>query len=53
MKACLAEQVCAVIGNRVRTLPWDQILADVQPFLEPGADTQLLTRENVLQVLKG
>jgi hypothetical protein len=41
-----------IIGDRVRTLTWDQLLADVGPFLEPGTDTELLTQENVLQVLK-
>ena len=30
---------------------WDQVVADVRPFLEPSADLDLLTRENVLRVL--
>lgn len=39
------------VGQRLRTLAWDQLVADVQPFLEPGADARLLTLENIMQVL--
>jgi hypothetical protein len=39
------------VRNRLQTLTWDQVVADVRPFLEPGADLALLTRENVMQVL--
>lgn len=41
-----------VVGRRLRTLHWDRVLADVLPFLEPGVETGLLTRENVIQVLE-
>lgn len=41
------------LRGRLRTLPWDRLVADVRPFLEPGADVSLLTRANVMRVLAG
>lgn len=46
-----AETWREAVGERLRTLAWDQLAADVQPFLEPGADARLLTLENVMQVV--
>jgi len=40
-----------VVRERLRALAWDQVAADVRPFLEPGADPDLLTLENLLRVL--
>jgi hypothetical protein len=40
-----------LVRNRLQTLAWDQVVADVRPFLEPSADLDLLTLENVTQVL--
>lgn len=40
-----------VVRGRLRASSWGRVVADVQPFLEPGADSALLTRENVMQVL--
>ncbi|TEU11307.1 MAG: nucleotidyl transferase AbiEii/AbiGii toxin family protein [Anaerolineales bacterium] len=40
-----------MVRNRVQTLAWDQVVADVRPFLEPSANLDLLTLENVTQVL--
>jgi len=40
-----------VMRNRLRQLDWNKVVADVRPFLEPGADSSLLTRDNVLRVL--
>jgi len=39
-----------VIRNRLPTMGWEQIVADVAPFLEPGTDLDLLTLENILRV---
>lgn len=40
-----------MVRNRLERLVWDQVAADVRPFLDPSADLDLLTRENVLRVL--
>jgi hypothetical protein len=32
-------------------ISWDDAVADARPFLEPGADAALLTRENLLGLL--
>lgn len=42
-----------VVRSRLQTLAWDRLVADVRPFLEPGTDSGLLTRENVMRVLGG
>ncbi|OIO91647.1 MAG: hypothetical protein AUK03_10835 [Anaerolineae bacterium CG2_30_64_16] len=39
------------VRERLRTLAWDQVAADVRPFLEPGANPGLLTLDNLLRVL--
>ena len=39
------------VRERLDHLSWDQVQADVSPFLEPGADAGLLTLDNVLRVL--
>jgi len=39
------------VRRRLQTIAWGQVMADVRPFLEPGADSTLLTRENLLRVL--
>jgi hypothetical protein len=41
-----------VVHERLDHLSWDQVQADVSPFLEPGADAGLLTFENVARLLK-
>jgi predicted nucleotidyltransferase component of viral defense system len=41
-----------LIRGRLETAAWDQVVNDVRPFLEPGAHLELLTRENVLRVLR-
>jgi hypothetical protein len=41
-----------VVRQRVAALPWDQVVADVHPFLEPAADVHLLTRETLLDLLR-
>lgn len=40
-----------IVRARLRTLAWDNVVADVRPFLDPSADVNLLTFENVMRVL--
>ncbi len=42
----------AVIHQRVATLHWEQVVNDVRPFLDPSFDMALLTRENMLLLLR-
>jgi len=39
------------VRTRLQTMAWDRVVADVRPFLEPSADPDLLTLDNVLRVL--
>lgn len=39
------------VRNRLQTMAWDRVVADVRPFLEPSANLDLLTLENVMHVL--
>jgi hypothetical protein len=49
---CLTEENWRrAVRDRLRGAEWDRVVADVRPFLEPSADVDLLTLENVLQVL--
>ena len=41
-----------MVRDQLLTLDWVQVVADVRPFLEPAADLNLLTPENVQQVLE-
>jgi hypothetical protein len=41
----------SVVRDRLQALAWDQVVSDVRPFLEPSADLDLLTLENVARVL--
>jgi hypothetical protein len=40
------------VRQRIETIDWERALPDVLPFLEPGTDPDLLTKENLLQVLE-
>jgi hypothetical protein len=40
-----------MVRNRLQTLAWERLAADVRPFLEPGANLDLLTLENLVRVL--
>jgi hypothetical protein len=42
----------AIVRNRLEAADWDQVVADVRPFLEPAADPGILQVENVLRVLQ-
>ena len=41
-----------VVRNRLQTLTWEQVVADVSPFLGSSADLALLTLKNVMRVLE-
>lgn len=41
----------AAVRARLQTLHWDQLRADVSPFLERSTELQLLTLENLLSVV--
>jgi len=41
----------AMVRRRLQAVPWERIVADVRPFLSPGADLALLTPENLMRVL--
>lgn len=46
-----AENWRSVVRERVNALPWEQVVADVRPFLERDSDLELLTRQNLLRLL--
>jgi len=39
------------LRTRLQELDWDRAVSDVRPFLEPGANIELLTLENLLTLL--
>jgi len=41
-----------VLHERLQRLDWDRVVDDVRPLLEPGANPDLLTRENVMRTLE-
>ncbi|HNS50550.1 MAG TPA: nucleotidyl transferase AbiEii/AbiGii toxin family protein [Anaerolineae bacterium] len=40
------------VRRRLDAVAWEELVADVRPFLESSADPALLTRENVLRLLR-
>ncbi len=40
-----------VVLDRVSALDWGEVIRDVEPFVEPGADLALLTKENLARLL--
>ncbi len=40
-----------IVRGRLGTVDWDRLKADVGPFLEPGAETDLMSRESMELVL--
>lgn len=40
------------VSGRVREINWDRVEDDVSPFLGPGADTTILTKANLLRLLR-
>ena len=47
-----AENWRPLVAQRVETLEWNHVVADVEPFLERSADLALLTRENLTALLR-
>lgn len=43
----------AVVRGRLQTVAWDRVADDVRPFLEPEANPDLLTLENLRRLLEG
>ena len=41
-----------MVRDRLQTLVWERVVADVRPFLEPGVNPGLLTPENMMRVLE-
>lgn len=41
-----------ILRNRLLQLNWDRVLDDVRPLLDPGADQDLLTLDNVMRTLE-
>ena len=41
------------VHRRLQDVAWEQVVADVSPFLEPTADPGLLTQENLVRLLIG
>ena len=41
------------VRQRLLALKWERIVEDVRPFLEPAANPNLLTRQNLLRLLEG
>ena len=41
------------VGSRLQDLAWDQVLADVRPFLEMNEDAEILTIKNSMRLLDG
>lgn len=39
------------VGEKLEAVSWDRVADDVSPFLGPGADPSIVTRENVLRLL--
>jgi predicted nucleotidyltransferase component of viral defense system len=41
-----------IVRHRLRTVNWEQVVADVRPFLEPGVDPGIMKLENLMRVLE-
>jgi hypothetical protein len=41
----------SAVRERLLALDWDKAVADVRPFLEPGADPGILSRENLVGLI--
>lgn len=50
-EALTAENWRDVVRRRIQNANWARLLEDVRPFLEPGANPRLLTRENLWRLL--
>ncbi len=41
-----------MVRHRLQAVDWEQVVADVSPFLEPAADPGILRLENLMRVLE-
>jgi predicted nucleotidyltransferase component of viral defense system len=41
-----------IVQDRLKVVDWQQVVADVRPFLEPAADPTILQLENLMRVLE-
>jgi predicted nucleotidyltransferase component of viral defense system len=41
-----------IVRDRLQAVDWEQVVADVRPFLEPAADPGILQLENLMRVLQ-
>jgi hypothetical protein len=41
-----------MVRHRLQAVDWEQVVADVSPFLEPAADPGILKLENLMRVLE-
>ncbi len=41
-----------IVGHRLETVDWEQVVSDVRPFLAPPADPGILKLQNLLRVLE-
>jgi len=41
-----------LVSDRLATLSFERLSADVEPFLEPGADADALTAANLMRLLQ-
>jgi hypothetical protein len=41
-----------IVQSRLKAVDWEQVVADVRPFLEPAADPGILQMENLRRVLE-
>ncbi len=41
-----------IVRHRLQAIDWEQVVADVRPFLEPAADPGILKLENLMRILE-
>ncbi len=51
-KILTAENWREIVRSRIVSLPWEQALADVQPFLASQQEIELVKKENLLRLLQ-
>jgi hypothetical protein len=42
----------AVLRKRLQAISWERVIDDVRPFLEQGADSGMIVRENIMSLLR-
>jgi len=41
-----------ILGEKVESIDWETVIKDVEPFIERAQDLKMLTKENILHLLK-